>query len=205
MKESVFDAVILANGDYPKAQKPLEILNRSDFTVCCDGAANEFVAKGGIPSVIIGDCDSLSKETLALYPNILHKVSEQETNDLTKAVRYLYQRGKRRIAILGASGKREDHTLGNISLLIEYMRMGLEVRMFTDYGTFIPCRNSIALPCYIKQQVSIFSFGARDFQSCGLRYPLPDLSALWQGTLNETTLTEFSIAAQGDFLVFLNY
>ena len=59
---------------------------------------------------------------------------DQETNDQTKAVNYLMEKGFRRIAIVGATGRREDHTLGNISLLMEYMRMGQKYVMYTDYG-----------------------------------------------------------------------
>lgn len=54
-------------------------------------------------------------------------------------MRYARGEGFRRIDILGATGKREDHTLGNISLLFDYMRQGLDVTMQTDYGSFTPC------------------------------------------------------------------
>ena len=39
---------------------------------------------------------------------------------------------------MGATGKQEDHTLGNISLLIDYMKAGAQVTMLTDHGMFIP-------------------------------------------------------------------
>ena len=48
---------------------------------------------------------------------IVH-VTEQETNDLNKAFRYCLANGWTDIVILGATGKREDHTLGNIGLLM---------------------------------------------------------------------------------------
>ncbi|MBQ5911783.1 MAG: thiamine diphosphokinase, partial [Bacteroidaceae bacterium] len=60
MKE--IDAVILANGDYPCAPVPLQVLAEAPFVVCCDGAANEHIARGFTPDVIIGDGDSLSEE-----------------------------------------------------------------------------------------------------------------------------------------------
>ena len=67
------------------------------------------------------------------------------------------EQGKRKIAITGATGKREDHTIGNISLLIEYMRAGADVFSFTDHGIFIPCRDITTHKCRKGQQVSIFS------------------------------------------------
>ena len=119
------DAVILANGDYPSASLPLRILKEAPYVVCCDGGANEYIAKGYLPDVIIGDGDSLSQENRIKYASLICYNPDQETNDQTKAIQYLLAQGKRRIAIVGATGKREDHTIGNISLLMEYMQMTL--------------------------------------------------------------------------------
>ena len=140
MKE--IDALILANGDYPSASLPLRILEEAPYVVCCDGGANEYIARGYLPDVIIGDGDSLSEANRLQYASLIHHNPDQETNDQTKAVQFLLAQGKRKIAIVGATGKREDHTIGNISLLMEYMRMGAEVRSYTDYGIFIPCKDA---------------------------------------------------------------
>lgn len=105
------------------------------------------------PNLIIGDGDSISEENRKKYGHLLHRIAEQETNDQTKAVNYLLSQGKRRIAIVGATGKREDHTLGNISLLMDYMRAGADVRTYTDHGIFIPCLNTCTFTCQPGQQV----------------------------------------------------
>ena len=202
---SDFDAVILAAGDYPTAALPTQLLREASFVVCCDGAANEYIARGHMPHVIIGDGDSLCAEYRESYASLIHHNPDQETNDQTKAVHYLYAQGKRRVAIVGATGKREDHTIGNISLLIEYMRLGVEVRSYTDYGVFIPCRDSQTFACSPGQQVSVFNFTARGITAQGLAYPLYDFTTWWQGTLNSCTGTTFSIDAQGEYLVFLAY
>lgn len=199
-----FDAVILANGDYPTSSLPLEILSKTSFVACCDGAVNEFVRHGGIPDAIVGDCDSLSDEIRTTYACIIHKIDEQEYNDLSKTIKFLASTGKRRIAIVGATGKREDHTLGNISLLIEYMRWGMDVTMYTEHGMFIPCHGDRTFTSTPGQQVSIFSFGATGFHAEGLVYPLHDFTNWWQGTLNECTSYHFTIHAEGDYLVYLN-
>ena len=99
---------------------------------------------------------------------------------------------KKNIAIVGATGKREDHTLGNISLLIDYMRTGAHVRMLTDYGIFIPCHDTCSFPSQPGQQISIINFGAHNLRGKGLVYPLSDFTNWWQGTLNESTETEHS-------------
>ena len=205
MKNNMFDAVIVAGGDFPTAPLPWEVLQSAPFVVCCDGAADRYIATGGVPDAIVGDGDSISAANRKNYAHLLHVISEQETNDQTKAVRFLMERGKRRIAIVGATGRREDHTIGNISLLIEYARAGGDVCSFTDHGMFIPCNGTTTHKCRKGQQVSIFSITAKDLSAEGLLYPIYDFNNWWQGTLNECTGDEFTINAKGEYLLFINY
>ena len=199
------EAVVLANGDYPFADVPFQLLKRAPYVVCCDGGANEYIEKGYTPDIIIGDGDSLSETNRLKYADLIYHNPDQETNDQTKAVQYLLSKGKRKIAIVGATGKREDHTIGNVSLLMEYMRMGAEVRSYTDYGVFVPCKDTCVFECRPGQQVSIFNFTAKGLKSKGLAYPIYDFTSWWQGTLNRCTDTSFIIEAEGEYLVFLNY
>ena len=205
MKNYMFDAVIVAGGEYPTANKPLEILQNAPFVVCCDGAADHYIATGHVPDAIVGDGDSISEENHKKFAHLLHIISEQESNDQTKAVRYCIEHGKRCIAIVGATGRREDHTIGNISLLVEYARAGAEVRSFTDHGMFIPCNGTTTHPCRKGQQISIFSITAKELNAEGLLYPIYDFTNWWQGTLNECTGEEFTIHAKGEYLLFINY
>lgn len=200
---SNIEAVVIANGEYPTRKEVLEIINAAPLTVCCDGAADDFIARGGVPDIIIGDMDSLSDENKARYSDIIIHKADQETNDQTKAVQYLLSRGITRIAIVGATGRREDHTIANIALTAEYMAMGAEVVSYTDSGCFIPCRDNKTLQCTPNAQVSIFNINATALRSEGLDYPIYDFTALWQGTLNCCRSGEFIISAQGDYIVFI--
>lgn len=199
------EAVVLANGEYPAHPLPSEVLAKAPYVVCCDGAADEYIRRGNIPDAIIGDGDSLSKENMLRYGHLLHRISDQDTNDQTKAVNFLLAQGKQRIAIVGTTGKREDHTLGNISLLIDYMRAGADVCTYTDYSVIIPRRDVCSFPCRPGQQVSIINFTACNLHAEGLVYPLSDFTNWWQGTLNECSETEFTIKGQGEYLVIINY
>ena len=205
MKDKIFDAVIIGGGEFPTAGPPMQIINNARYIVCCDGAADAFIATGAIPDAIVGDGDSISTENRTKYSHLLHIISEQESNDQTKAIRFCMEQGKKRIAIVGATGKREDHTIGNISLLIEYARAGAEVYSFTDYGVFIPCNGTTTHNCRKGQQVSIFSITAKDLSCEELLYPIYDFTNWWQGTLNECTGEQFTINAKGEYLIFLNY
>ena len=199
------DAVIVANGDFPSAEIPLQILQRAKIVICCDGGADEYIAKGFVPDIIIGDGDSLSAENRNRFADIIHYDPDQETNDQTKAVKFLINKGLRNIVIVGATGKRDDHTLGNIALLAEYLRMGATVRSYTDYGVFIPCRDYNTFSCKAGAQVSIFNISATNLKSEGLTYPIYDFTAWWQGTLNESPTESFTISAQGEYIVYITY
>lgn len=204
MRDS-FDAVILANGEYPSATTPLHILHSAPYVVCCDGGANRYIELGYTPDAIIGDGDSLSEQNRIRFADIIHYNPDQDTNDQTKAVEFLQEKGVKNIAIVGATGKCEDHTIGNIALLVEYMRMGINVCSFTDYGVFFPCRDDSSFECQVGQKVSIFNISAKNLSCKGLKYPIYDFTAWWQGTLNRCTGSEFTIHAEGEYIVFINY
>lgn len=199
------EAVIIANGDYPTAEYALQVVAQSPLVVCCDGGADEFIARGYTPDIIIGDGDSLSAKNRARFADIIRYEADQQTNDQTKAVKYLLAEGKTRIAIVGATGKRDDHTLGNIALLAEYRKMGADVRSYTDYGVFIPCSGEATFHCKKEAQVSIFNIDAKGLAAENLAYPLYDFTALWQGTLNEATAEQFTVTANGDYIVYITY
>lgn len=199
------EAAILDAGTFPTNEYALRWLRKCKKIVCCDGAANTFIGMGYHPWRIVGDFDSLSPAILTKYKEIVRHNPDQETNDQTKAVEYLTKKGIRKIVILGATGKREDHTLGNISLLTTYLEKGLDVRIFTDYGVFIPIEGRCVVKCETGTQVSIFNFGATGMRASGLRYPLRDFDNWWQGTLNEATSQSFNIEASGRYLIFVNY
>lgn len=119
---SCFDAVVLCDGDYPSHAVALSILQHANYLVCCDGAGMHYILHGGTPDAIVGDGDSLPDDFKRRYADLVHLVDEQDDNDQTKATRFCMKQGMRRIAYLGCTGKREDHTLCNISLIMRYMR-----------------------------------------------------------------------------------
>ncbi len=203
LKPNEIEVVILAEGDYPTHELPLSILNSCNKVICCDGAANTYINIGKLPLATIGDGDSINEDLKSKLNFIF--VPDQETNDLTKAINYAKDLGYKNIAILGATGKRECHTIGNISLLMEYKKMGLNVTMFTDYCSIFPCKDYICIDSKVGQQISIINFGATNLTSEGLRYPIYDFTALWQGTLNECTSEKCSMSADGEFLIILDY
>ncbi len=200
--------VILANGTFPTHPVPVSRLREAGLIVCCDGAAEKLVANGLEPGIIIGDLDSVSPELRERYRSILVQDSDQETNDLTKAVKWCVTQGIREVAILGATGIREDHTLGNISLLADY-KNDIDAIMLTDTGSFRVYDGSVTIASHPGQQVSLFSIDpSLKVTSTGLKYPLQNLklTSWWRGTLNEAEGECFTLKFDtGKIIVFMKH
>lgn len=201
------DAVVVADGDYPTHPIPLRVLQQAPFLCCCDAALENLLAHSITPDAICGDGDSLPLRRKKQFAHLLHRESEQADNDLTKATRYCIGQGYRRIAYLGATGGREDHTLGNISLMAQYAtEFGIQPVMYTDHGYIVPVIGRATLPTFPRQQVSIFNFGCSNIDSDGLLWPTRSFDMWWQGTLNEALTDHITLCATGgSCLVFLTY
>lgn len=198
------EAIIIANGSFPTHPFALKLIDTASYIICCDGGANHLIDYGLEPHIIIGDGDSITQANKIKYQDRLHILTDQETNDLTKAVSFAIDQGFTKLTILGATGFREDHTLGNISLLMDYQEF-CEVRMVTDHGRFFPSRNQFYETLEIGTQLSIFNFGATNIQAIGLAYPVRDFSKWWEGTLNCTNSEVVEITAQGAFLIYIPF
>lgn len=215
--ETLFDAVVVANGAFPKHETLLRILHRTPHVIACDGAAETFLNAGFTAQqiTVIGDGDSLAPR----LKRQLHFISinEQDDNDLTKATRYVCtQHGQAqpqltanrrlRIAYLGATGKREDHTLGNIALMVHYYNhFNVQPFMLTDEGIFIAAHGDCSFDVTPGQQISIFNFGCQQLECQGLRWPIYPFETLWQGTLNEAVHSVVQIKADNSYLIYITW
>lgn len=195
--------VILCDGMFPKTEYPRYIIRTADFIICCDGALEKFIRNSKaifgterLPDLVIGDMDTLPASLQKKHCNIIVKEEEQEHNDQTKAVRWALNnlRGMESIHILGATGKRVDHTIGNVSLLMEYTRMfdlkGIDIEMVSDDGTIFPINDTIEFECGEGRRISIFTpDNTLRIRSEGLMYPTDDVvfDNWWKATLNVST------------------
>jgi thiamine pyrophosphokinase len=197
--------VVLANGRFPAAGHCLEILENASRIICCDEAADHLLEYGRVPDVIIGDLDSVSEATKEAYQDIIMVREDQETNDLTKAVTYCIEQKYPSVTILGATGIREDHTLGNISLLMEYNNL-IEARIVSDYGEFSILKSGVTVASHPGEKISFFSVDNRvRVTSEGLKYKLDhmQLHNWWRASLNEVEGESFTLHFDSDWPLIL--
>lgn len=201
-------AVILANGSFPTHENPLNELKSSKYIVCCDGAINKLNKAGIEPFAIVGDLDSLNSDLKRKYQDIIHHYANQDTNDLTKAINWCLENDFAEVIIVGATGERDDHMIGNVFLLPSYAKK-IRVKMLTSFGVFTPILRSKNFDSYTRQQVSIFSPNPETLIStANLRYALTEqkLELMYQGTLNESMGDSFRIEFEGSpLIVFQEY
>lgn len=204
-------AVIVGNGQFPKKEYPLYLLESADYVVCCDGALDTYLRhfRGRNlrrPDVVVGDMDSLSKKTAERFRDIAVKIDEQETNDQSKAFHYILEHfpDVDTIHILGATGKREDHTIGNLSLLMEYARemrrqdcgRTVSVDIVSDWSTAFAITDSCTLDVGEGRSVSIICpDNSLNIKSEGLVWPTDNVvfDNLWQTTLNRASADRISL------------
>ena len=151
--------------------------------------------------------DSLSPALKKKHSDIIVKIDEQEHNDQTKAFRWAMEnlQGISQIYILGATGEREDHTIGNMSLLMEYARTydlektGINVEMVSDHATIFAVTDTFEMECGEGRRISIFTpDNSLRIRSTGLEWPTDDVvfDNWWKATLNrasqDTVRLEFS-------------
>ncbi|PVX50977.1 thiamine diphosphokinase [Balneicella halophila] len=200
--------VIVANGVFPIHPKPLAILAEADYIIACDGAADKLLKKGIEPQLIIGDLDSLDSVTISNFSNIILKVERQDNTDLMKAIEWCIENQRDKVDILGATGGRDDHSIGNIFTLTNYATK-IDLILYTNEGSFITMLQSGILTSFNGQQVSLFPQPlSMKITTRGLKYPLTNQSLpyLNSGTLNQSEGDTFYLAFdKGVLLVYRTY
>ena len=208
---SAVATVILANGDFPApGTAARRLLDEAQRIVACDGAADAlFALSSRIPDAIVGDLDSISAATrdAALAHGVeIVRVAEQETNDLAKAARLCRERSWWPPLILGAAGKREDHTIANLFLALD---LGLEA--VTDRARFAPVPGDGDWHSFAVAPgaaVSIFAPCPNTrVRSKGLEWPLDGVALrnLHCAALNRATSSTVSLASNRPVLACLNF
>jgi thiamine pyrophosphokinase len=130
--------------------------------ICADGGARHLDAAGIIPDLIVGDMDSLDAQKQAYYeargcPFIRHPRRKDET-DTELALHEAFRMEPVEIWIWGALGHRMDHALANISLLVQGMDKGVEVKLIDEWCELFLIAGRMVLDGEIGQTVSLFPF-----------------------------------------------
>ncbi|MDD5712892.1 MAG: thiamine diphosphokinase [Smithellaceae bacterium] len=128
--------------------------------ICADGGGRHLYELGIVPDVVVGDMDSLPEEILRHFVShaarvVRHPAAKNET-DTELALREAFNLKPDEVRILGALGKRIDHSLANISLLMLGVKSGIPVRLIDPWCEVFLVSGRYILEGEPGQTVSIF-------------------------------------------------
>lgn len=194
---------LLLNGEPPK-----EMPNLSNYDIICatDGGYH-FLGNNKItPDFVCGDLDS-SRE----IPENIEVICtpNQDFTDFEKALQILFDRGHTTIDIYGASGKEQDHFLGNLNTALQWKEK-LNLTFFDTYSRYFLADKNTEITNCKDQVISLVPFPrATNILTEGLQYVLNKENLSFGariGTRNKATKNQIKITFEsGNLFIFINH
>lgn len=175
-----------------------QFLNSTTTLICADGAANALMGDQIVPSVILGDLDSIEVETLAWYRKrtlVVH-IPCQNSTDLEKALEYAGSKIKpSEVTVFGAHGTRPDHTLTNLSILHACSRETKVSLVDEDsFGIFLNADSNpraLSFTSVPGETISLLPLNtASGVTTTGLHYPLRNEVLEWSGRNGQSNMSQ---------------
>ncbi len=195
--------ILFLNGEIPNQIPDLTTYQK---IFCTDGSYNYLKKIGIQPDVICGDFDSINTTEFPSESEIIH-TPDQNFTDFEKALHLIWQKKYLNVDVFGASGKQQDHFLGNLNAAYK-MKEKLNIKFFDNYSCYYFLNKSNTIKNVINKTISLYPFPiAKGIETEGLMYPLQreDLSLLERiGTRNKAILNEIKITyTTGDLILFI--
>ena len=171
-------AVVVSNGDIKDINLAKYILRDSSIIIAADGGARHILNSGFMPDALIGDLDSVDKETLdkikASHCTIVKYPREKDYTDTQIAIDYAIEKKADNITFLGCIGDRIDHSLANIFLLVKLIKQGIKACIVNEKNTIYITCDFIKLDGKIGDLLSLIPVGGdvTGIYTKGLKYGL---------------------------------
>ncbi|PHS35510.1 MAG: thiamine diphosphokinase [Alkaliphilus sp.] len=170
--------VIVTNGIINDLNHLEQIIIKSDYVICADGAARYLAALNIYPDLLVGDLDSISPNDLKQMRDRSVKIEEFPTDkdmtDTELAIEYALELNPTSITIVGALGLRWDHSLGNIMLLAKMIKKGVPCKIIDEKTEITIVDREIELEGNIGDTISLIPLSneVKKVTLEGLKYPL---------------------------------
>ena len=191
------------------------LLGEADLLIAVDSGAEAVAAAGIMPSVLIGDMDSIGDATRASFEaagieTVLLETAKDET-DTEAALRLAVERGANEITVLGAlGGPRLDHLVGNLLLLSSPWLEDVAVRLLDDLHEVYIVKGDVIFGGRKGDIISLLPLTprVRDVSTLGLLYPLAGetlLQSATRGVSNEMTGREARVTHGEGALLLIHF
>ena len=198
--------IVIANGSFPSHPIAKNYLNKSGTIICTDGAADKLIYFGKNPDIIIGDFDSTSIKGKDRTGKWI-ETPDQNKTDLEKTFEWCIMNNIKKIVLLGSSGKREDHTIGNLFTLAKY-HDEIQCEIITNHAKIICVSGENYIFVDTNQIISIIATEPIErINLDGLQYNIKNESLLpsARAISNKAISDKFYLKSTGKVLVFLNH
>ena len=167
--------IIFGNGK-PPLKSVLSFLNKKGYSIliCADGGANAAKKMNVLPDYIIGDLDSISKDTVKYYTgkSEIIKISRQNDTDIEKCIKYAIKKKLDDIVLTGVTGDRLDHTFCNIGIVLKFSPLA-KIRIIAENSYLAPYSGNINIRTCSGETISLYGLDSKTrILSEGLHYPL---------------------------------
>ena len=195
--------VLVANGQRPSHPKIIQIIKDAEKIICIDNGYEIIKDLKIIPSVIIGDLDSVNLNEVDQSVEII-KREDQNLSDLEKALNYCIEKGFSKVYLLASTGLRDDHNLANLILIIDFIEK-INVIILSDEYEIEAVKGKKEYKSKKDTQISIISINeGNKITTGGLKYNLKDevLKSRSHGISNSTIEDNFFIECVKPILLF---
>lgn len=151
-------AIIFANGEIKDYNFISSHLLKDDLIICCDGGLNHVAKLSITPHFIIGDMDSALSQNLELYKDkaqVIKYPTEKDYTDLEICIRFAIDKNVTQIIIFGATGKRFDHALMNVQLLLLPLERNIKAYVIDELSIIQIMKDKIKINGQIGDLVSL--------------------------------------------------
>lgn len=184
------------------------------YVIAVDGGALYAKQIGVLPNLIVGDFDTLDKKVLQEYKEkgIEHATypAEKDYTDTHLAVEIALQKKPTKITIVGGTGSRLDHTLGNIGLLLLALKRNVLMEIVDQNNRMYMIENE----CIIQKQstygtyISLLPYSevVSGITLTGFRYSMENETLSFgesRGISNELVEKEGKITVKKGFLLVI--
>ncbi len=203
-------ALIVGGGPVLKELLEKELAKKPDLVIGVDGGSSYLYESGDTPQIVIGDLDSLSPGILDKLVQagveILRFSPQKDETDMELALDYTIGKAFRSIMILGGLGRRLDHTLANIGLLLKGLNQGVEVWLQDETHLITSVNSRIILQKIPGWAVSLVPLTPKvsGVTTSGLVYPLNNADLFFEksrGIHNEFAAEVATVEVKEGFLL----
>ena len=150
--------IIIGNGEINNYDIIREYFDQA-YIIACDGGVKHCRAMMIMPNIMVGDFDSANKEDAEFFENLgvlkeKFPVRKKET-DMEIAINMAIDKNSTEIYIVGGLGRRFDHSLANVHILLRPVRLGIRTCLLDEYNIITLVEDSIDIVGEKGQTVSL--------------------------------------------------